>query len=786
MLVPLLRHGIPASVKTRAVRNGSSTTTSKGFGTSSRRKEEGTVKLAPAVDAGRSEDNVWSHRIYIRNILARLIKNRTRRVLSSNSKEGADTKKEEGENGNLLQDEKVSNRRVFSVPEGVGVLRFPGDVRSNPAPSVESDEAVSYFAFRTLEWQSARNGKAVQKPIQYSRFFDSLGYSLAKTEHIGANSAFLDELVEELSEKETTNYAQQSMTVTQKLATLKQILQAGRSQNLFQFMIRQSEDLEFMKAIPGLTFAEILRQFESGDDFLPLRNDYKELGPKHYWMLSAWRKKVYKTLRDRRQLYHDIFMRRIESGATISISDYTQLLNLARSTWDGALALELLKAMIANKIQPNLSCYKHYFEARCWADAYHPSENHQLRVMPASYEERKSEPKRDVPGDVVVDGHRVEKDGIHWEITRMFTKMVVDEGINADTRAYCNLIIAQSREGQIDAIKVVLKQIWNINVDDILAGTPDHKQQHLQADSPTYPTEELLYTLAHAFGSNNDISTAMQVVAHFSSTYDIAISQAVWTELLEWTFVLSTPRRNGRASQGYTKGQLPLRSVESLFNVMLGAPYYGEPTLRMYDFVLRSLARRPLNHGTLYDFLERMREGALFHVQACEAFAKARHKFGNMLVNKNFTDGLRLESQRAEVEKAWRERWTAFVIVRKWFTLLLTQPRWLRNVEERERIWTRKMLPDAITEFMRYKAHKPFIYPTATGRVELEDVDEERRWAMNQAAKGRGDNFMPEMEDWESIWASVDGAEQYDEELDADADHPGTYDDVEGVSIEYN
>ncbi len=796
MLISLLRHGIPTSLKTRAIRNGSSTATSSGFGGSSRRKEEGIDGWTAATGADQIEKNSWKTLKHSREEPSRSVNSYPSLNSAENPKEKGDWKEDNGARSKLGYEAGSRNCPDDISPslrnewETGPVAHLSGIIHSKVARSVKTEPASSRSIVTESLGQSTHSEERVKRTQTYSPLIDRPskenlieGKDVAlddsgqpPTQNIGADSSFLDGLDDEVSEKRSIRAFQESIPVTRKLATLQRLLVAGDSRNLLMYMKHHVEDVEFIRAIPGLTFVEVIRQLQPGDDFLPLRSDYKELGPKHYWMLSGWRGGMYKALHDRRHSYHNIMMVRIESGATLAIGEYTQLLNLARSTWDGVMALDIMKDMIANGLQPNLTCYNNYFEARCWSDAYHPSENHRLRVLPLNTEMRKESPRRFVPGHMMVDGHRVEEDGIRWEITHMFTKML-NEGISADTRAYCNLIIAQSREGHLDAIKSVLKQVWNVDVDALLAGEPDYDQQTLQEDSPTYPTGDLLYTLAHAFGSNNNIPAAMQIVAHFSSKYQITISQAVWGELLEWTFVLSTPRRKLRTTDGHTNGQLPLRSVESLYNVMLNPPYHGKPTMRMYDFVLRSFWRRPRNHRTVYDFLDRMREGANFHDQAFAAFTQSRAKLGNMLKDGGVTDPLILNTQQAEVAKAWRERWYSFVLVRKWLDLILSNQKWLRNVRERENMWTRKMVPDIINEFWRFKAHKPFIYPTATGKVALEDLDVEGRWTTKAVA--RESSISREMEDWESGWATWSGTADYVQDPDAERGSFGTDDEAE-------
>lgn len=560
-----------------------------------------------------------------------------------------------------------------------------------------------------------------------------------------ADSSFLDQL-----HKDEVRRAGPNVSVSEKLSRLRDAMAARRPQALLKYMVQASEDLDFMNAIPEVTFIELLRQLHPEDDFSPLRSEYKGLGPKNYGMLLEWRDQFYKALRDRRQSYQDIAFKRIASGRELGLGEYTQLLNLARATWDGPTALDVMKEMIAGHMAPDLLCYNHYFEARCWSDAYHPDEAQRLRVIPYNLEMRKSFPNRRVSNDVWVDGHRVEENGIRWEITRMFTKMIND-GINADTRAYCNLIIAQSREGDLRAIKSVLYRVWQVDIDKLLAGAPDSDRNKLAEDSPTYPTKELLFTLAHAFGSNNDMPAAIRIVDHFSRKYSITIPQLVWGELMQWTFVLSARRRKTRRLDGTSAGQLPLISVESLWNVMRGPPYESEPNLLMYDYLIRSFFRR--DRRSLYAYIEHMREGIKLHEQECDAYDAAQREAVTALrQGEEILDYEDLDARKLEAEALRGKRWFSFALVRKWFQLLLANQRWLKEPWEREVKWSRKMLPDAVKEFWRHQAHRPITYPMAGGRVELHDPVAKQEWAIRKMATE--ERLRMDVEEWEARQAS--------------------------------
>ena len=768
MLLFLLRHGTSRCLTLRAIPNGLSITTHKAASSHSAQEDEqhdGWTTIRKDVqseigvglrrgDRGTRTNNITLNGPYGTPKNSTDIEATPEWAPSSQEwvREGKDDwKNHKPEETGHSQEKDVDKFPEFRKPPNPESIfsKLSGSIESHAASSTPITKRISSSSDQSRLSKNKRGSSSRNKHADETR----------------ADSSFLDQLHKDEVTRRTTE-AGLNVPVSEKLSRLREAMAVRNPSVLLKYMVQASDDLEFMNAIPGVTFIELLRQLHPEDDFSPLRSEYKGQGPKHYRMLSGWRNQFYKALRDRRRFYQDLAMRRIVSGRELGLGEYTQLLNLARATWDGPVALDIMKNMIANDTTPNLTCYNHYFEARCWSDAYHPDEMQRLRVMPYNLEMRKSFPKRPVSDDVIVDGHRVEENGIRWEITRMFTKMVND-GINADTRAYCNLIIAQSREGDLRAIKSVLFRVWHVDIDKLLAGEPDSDKNKLSEDSPTYPTNDLLFTLAHTFGSNNDMPAAIRIVDHFSRKYNITIPQLVWGELMQWTFVLSTRRRKGRRLDGAAAGQLPLKSVESLWTVMHGPPYHSEPNLLMYDYLIRSFWRR--DRRSLYEYLYYMREGVKFHEQECNAYDAAQREIVALLRQGGELDPESLDSRKIRAEEARSKRWFSFVLVRKWFQLLLSNQRWLKEPWEREVKWSRKMLPDAVKEFWRYKAHQPIAYPVAGGRVELDDPVAEQEWAMRKV--GREERWGMGIEEWEAREASgmegerfVGGEEWTDEE----------------------
>ena len=139
----------------------------------------------------------------------------------------------------------------------------------------------------------------------------------------------------------------------------------------------------------------------------------------------------------------------------------------------------------------------------------------------------------------------------------------------ADSRAFCLLITALAKEGDLVGVKSILKQAWDVDADKPVDVDEDPGRPNgLSRQSPLVPDDRVLWTIANIFGSNNDIPAALRVVDYISRRYSISIPLRVWDGLLMWTYVLSV-RRSWKVMSdtdwaGTALGKLPLQAVESV------------------------------------------------------------------------------------------------------------------------------------------------------------------------------------------------------------------------------
>ncbi|KAK2873466.1 hypothetical protein FQN49_002341 [Arthroderma sp. PD_2] len=334
-----------------------------------------------------------------------------------------------------------------------------------------------------------------------------------------------------------------------------------------------------MRQLPDTTFVEALRLLSPSYFVEPWRKIQRSFhsSAAHYAKVEPLAHIFGRFAKD----LSTIVEARRHAGHTLGLAEYTHLLNCARSMGDEAMANTLWEEMLADGIKPDVLCYNYYMEAKVWNMAFIPKENHSLRSTPWIY--RKRGFRRSNPG---YRGYKTGKDGVRDEVHNLFKDMVVD-GLDANESTFIQLMVSSGREWDIAAVKDTLKTVWNIDTDllqngeeDLPPVTPYHPS------SPLHPTDELLLAVAHIFCTNNDISTALQLVDFISVNYNVPIPRRTWMELFVWSYVLST-NRYGPNPEDNMIGHIPKDSVLGIFKTMTSEPYNTEPTLQMYDILTK-------------------------------------------------------------------------------------------------------------------------------------------------------------------------------------------------------
>ncbi|KAF3483440.1 uncharacterized protein GIQ15_02764 [Arthroderma uncinatum] len=272
---------------------------------------------------------------------------------------------------------------------------------------------------------------------------------------------------------------------------------------------------------------------------------------------------------------------RRQAGHTLGLAEYTHLLDCARSMGNESMANTLWESMIADGVTPDVLCYNHYMEAKVWNMAFIPKENHSLRSTPWIYRKR-----RQGTSNPNYRGYKTGTNGVRDEVHDLFKDMVV-HGLDANESTFIQLMIASGREWDIASVKDTLKTVWNIDTSLLQSGEENLPPvTPYPTSSPLHPTDELLLAVAHIFCTNNDISTALQLVDFISVSYNVPIPRRTWMELFVWSYILST-NRYGPNPEDNMLGHIPKDSVIGIFKTMTSEPYNIEPTLQMYDVLTK-------------------------------------------------------------------------------------------------------------------------------------------------------------------------------------------------------
>jgi len=291
---------------------------------------------------------------------------------------------------------------------------------------------------------------------------------------------------------------------------------------------------------------------------------------------------------------HSVFVAR-QRSIPLSLSDFRYLLKCARATGNGMIADEVwtsLSQMKDRAIGPDLECYNSYLATLCWADTLNPITRHRLRVVHRNFEPRNWQtPPRPLKG------YRTGAGGLKARVSEVFRDMI-QAGVSGNEETFCHMMIAFAREGDVAGVEAILSRVWDIDVERLLKSDGlEPPVKKYDRGSPFHPSQHLLYVIAHAYGINNKIPTALRLIDYVSRQYSTPIARDTWRELLMWTHVLSMERHSplledGTVDYSNVVGLLPVEAMTNLWATMISEPYNVRPTIDMYDRLIRNLLMR--------------------------------------------------------------------------------------------------------------------------------------------------------------------------------------------------
>ncbi|KAB8234837.1 mitochondrial ATPase expression-domain-containing protein [Aspergillus alliaceus] len=352
---------------------------------------------------------------------------------------------------------------------------------------------------------------------------------------------------------------------------------------------------ELVGSMPQSVFVEVFDLLSPAYFVIPYRDIHRPIHP------SAAKLKRYESLDSifdefANNLATVVQIRR-SAGCALGLAEYTHLLDCARSIGDALMADYIWHSMTEDEVVPDVTCYNYYMEAKVWDKAYTGREKYHLRMTPFAYRHR-----RFFHPNVGWQGHRTAKQSVRKEVLQIFNEMT-ELGYQSDETTFINVMLASSRVGHVQGVKNILKVAWNVDIDALSTEDPSSLPPATSYDrsSPLYPSSRLLFAIAHAFGTNNDISAALRAIEFISSSYDIPVPEKVWLELLERSFVLSRPRF-GPDAQRNAKGKVSREFVKGVFEIMTSSTFNVRPTVEVH----RVLAKTAWDQARLSEFQRHM------------------------------------------------------------------------------------------------------------------------------------------------------------------------------------
>ncbi|KAI9779715.1 MAG: hypothetical protein M1839_007213 [Geoglossum umbratile] len=492
------------------------------------------------------------------------------------------------------------------------------------------------------------------------------------------------------------------------------ILLALRRRNpdlLLRLFLRvQEDDPAVICSIPRTTFSEILQLLNPGhfvDQPKRIHDELSSLTVEALGIVPI--QSIFTEFVS--NIRRVVEMRRL-GRRPLGINDYASLLNCARACGDAATATAVWNDMNQAGVLPNTACYNHYMAAKCFPSGPGLGHRHTLRVIPYNLRKR----AMGKSGSSRSPGFSVGRGGIRSQVMQLFDDMVLRGLGKGDLRTFCYIMIALAREGDIAGVKSVLNRVWGVDVDALLRDEESlYPVKTFRRDSPLFPNTYLLFAIAHAFGSNNDIPTALRIVDYVSRQYSIAIPRRVWAHLMEWTFVLSVPRfGQGREEEnGALTGKLPLNSVESLWVTMAAEPYNVKPTMAAYNRYIKSLILRQ----SLGKAQEMMRKGLACYELSAKRYRVERRRYllARSLWAGAATPGSGVGTLWRRVHLAEIETRCQRLVVERWVRLLIKG----FGLAKKNPEWEREAIPNVIREWRDFLPEQRVCYGTTGGVVTL-------------------------------------------------------------------
>ncbi|KXJ88927.1 hypothetical protein Micbo1qcDRAFT_166366 [Microdochium bolleyi] len=305
-------------------------------------------------------------------------------------------------------------------------------------------------------------------------------------------------------------------------------------------------------------------------------------------------------------------------------------------------------------------------------------------------------------------------------IQRLFVE-VKGKGLPITNRLACAFIVALGRSGSLRFIeREILFKMYGLDIPQLVIsgaeGHPKSKPQPLQDPVKMTPVDarRLMDAVVEAFGSNGEITIALELVERISRLHKTEIHRATWTDLLEWTHVMESRPVSTMWAEAGLQSKIPTsHAVDFIYSKMRSQDPPIEMGFREYGIMVRAHLGKGHRHkalsfireavGTYREIRRDYEQNGFDYIQSLRDGALSNHTIR------------RYETSRVLLQTSWYS-------LQSWCNAYLDKFRPLSRMDNREAY---SHIPAFIIEFREFSPN-PARYRTPTGFVALTDPASER------------------------------------------------------------
>ncbi|KAL9106145.1 MAG: hypothetical protein Q9227_008793 [Pyrenula ochraceoflavens] len=314
-----------------------------------------------------------------------------------------------------------------------------------------------------------------------------------------------------------------------------------------------------------------------------------------------------------------IVRRRKDAGYSLSLGVYRHLLACADALADDRMADLVWRSLTSEcDEQPDVACYASLMGAKCWADSWRKNKQFNFRVLDASSIQNQEGHTDDLAESRVRQGQDLRR------VVLSIFEQLVFQGLEGNEAVFAHLMTAMGREGDIEGVKSLLKSVWRIDLDLMQRWDEEELEtpSHHNFDSPLRPTNQLLFTIAHVFGSNDRVETAMQLVDFVSRQYNISIAIETWQQIIEWGYVLQRRGTSVNRRRGLAARSTQHNNFYQYWESMTNPPHNVKPSVALLTYKVAVYAQNRNYEGSVRELKEARNTLMKTHSQLSNAITK--------------------------------------------------------------------------------------------------------------------------------------------------------------------